>query len=135
MRVGRRVQNWVIVRALIDIYENQASRGASAPGLFSSTDSLRRAMNSNISTTKSTKESDNETLDAILQPDVVKSVNLNGRANHGIGTVVELHLRALRVLRGDFLLISTEERQINRHRFRCPVLLPVRSPGCQERPH
>ena len=36
-----------------------------------------------------------------------KSVNLNGTADHAIGRIVEFHLRALRVLRGDSLPLLT----------------------------
>ena len=38
--------------------------------------------------TKSTKESENETLDAIFQPGGIKLVNLEGTSNRAIGKVV-----------------------------------------------
>ncbi len=60
--------------------------------------------------TKSTKESENETLDAIFKPGVIKLVNLEGTSNRAIGKVVEFHLRALRVLRGNTLPIFAAER-------------------------
>ena len=65
---------------------------------------------STTKSTKSAKESENKTVDAIFQPAVVQSVNLNVAASHVIGMVVEFYLRALRLLRGDFPPISLDER-------------------------
>ncbi len=57
--------------------------------------------------TKSTKESENKTLNAIFHQDVV---NLDGAGNRAIEKIIVLHLRALRVLRGRFLPICAAER-------------------------
>ena len=43
-------------------------------------------------------------------PGVVTSVKLNRTANHTIEKVIEFPLRALRVLRGNFLPIPAAER-------------------------
>ncbi len=65
---------------------------APARALPSRRNSSWRAKKSNASTTKSAKESENETLDSIFQRGAVKSENFVGTATHTIGKVAESHL-------------------------------------------
>ncbi|MEI8022055.1 MAG: hypothetical protein WCH39_27850, partial [Schlesneria sp.] len=85
----------------------------------------RRTKKQNVSSTKSAKESKDEALDAIFQPGIFKSVNLNVAANHANGKVIAFQLRALRVLRGNFPPISSNERKNNRAEYPPPSELNV----------